>query len=50
MNRFCTTMELSDWKSKLRKAHKGTAMDLLLHLCKMCKIKSAGTCWQYFHQ
>ncbi|KAH8981401.1 hypothetical protein EDB92DRAFT_1970196 [Lactarius akahatsu] len=47
---FCTTMGLGDWKSELGKAHKGTAMEFLLHLCETCKIKSAGTCWQYFRQ
>ncbi|KAL5536601.1 hypothetical protein ACEPAF_424 [Sanghuangporus sanghuang] len=46
---FCEVMGLGDWKSELRSAQKGTAMDLL-HLCETYNIKSSGTCWQYFRQ
>jgi len=43
-------MGIPDWRSELRVAQKGTAISFLAFLLETCRIKSAGTGWQYFRQ
>ena len=48
--RYCTEMNVGEWKSTIESLGRETTMDFFLHVCETSKIESWGTSKVYIRQ